>query len=120
MNSTPNTAILDLQALSNIPNEIALLSKKLEQFMSKFSITQNNPKDEKDFISVREVSKILDISVSHIYFLTHSKQIPFYKPNGKRLYFKKSEIENWLNANKRLSSKEINEQASNYISNKIN
>jgi hypothetical protein len=26
------------------------------------------------------------------------KTIPFYKPNGKKMYFKKIDLDNWLNS----------------------
>ena len=39
------------------------------------------------------------------YVLTCKKKIPFYKPNGKNIYFKKSELNDWLQRN-RVASEE--------------
>jgi len=47
-------------------------------------------------LTVKTVSEYLDISISSIYKKTSNKEIPFYKPNNGRLYFKKEEIDKWL------------------------
>ena len=36
------------------------------------------------------------ISPDYLYHLTSDKLIPYYKPNGKKIYFLKEEIETWL------------------------
>jgi excisionase family DNA binding protein len=47
-------------------------------------------------MSVKEAAEHLDVSVSHIYKLTHKRKITCYKPSGKRLYFKKSDLDKYL------------------------
>lgn len=49
-----------------------------------------------DYLNVSEVSKMLKMSVSHIYTLTSTKKIPHIKLLGKKLLFDKKEIEKWL------------------------
>jgi excisionase family DNA binding protein len=39
-----------------------------------------------------DVCNYLNISRSHLYKLTSASLIPHYKPGGKMLYFKKSEL----------------------------
>jgi excisionase family DNA binding protein len=39
-----------------------------------------------------DVCNYLNISRSHLYKLTSASLIPHYKPSGKMLYFKKSEL----------------------------
>lgn len=55
------------------------------------------------------------LSKTHLYKLTHTRAIPFYRPNGKNLYFDKMEIENWLKQGKVDSVSEIDQQATNYL-----
>lgn len=55
----------------------------------------NNP----DHLTVKQASEFLDIAEQTIYGYTHRKQIPFYKPH-KKLYFLKSELEEWLRQGK--------------------
>lgn len=47
-------------------------------------------------MSFREACKYLHITPSYLYKLTSLKSIKFYKPMGKLIYFKKSELDNWI------------------------
>jgi excisionase family DNA binding protein len=53
----------------------------------------------KNILSFGEASQFLSLSKSYLYKLTSSGQIPHYKPQGKMLYFEKTELENWLRQN---------------------
>lgn len=54
----------------------------------------------KEVMTVNECAQYTGLSVSYLYKLTHRKLIPFFKPMGKRLYFKRTEIDQWLLGNK--------------------
>ena len=69
----------------------------------------------KQVLNLEDACKYLDISRSHLYKLTSTKKIPHYCPQGKRLYFKKSELEDWLLRNRSSTSNEIDETAINYV-----
>lgn len=58
---------------------------------------------EKKFLTVEEAALYLGISTSAVYKLTYGKKLPFYKPNGKKLYFKKKELEDWIEQGKMYS-----------------
>jgi len=64
----------------------------------KSSRTQTSKKEElgENILNINEVAKMLDLSVSHVYFLTSKKAIPHIKLLNKKLLFDKKEIENWL------------------------
>ena len=47
-------------------------------------------------LTLEEAAKYLDISTSHLYKLTSKGKIPHYKPEGKKVYFEKSELDAWL------------------------
>ena len=47
----------------------------------------------KNVLCLNDVVLLTGLSKSHIYKMTHSRKIPFYKPNGKQIYFDRSEIE---------------------------
>lgn len=55
--------------------------------------------NEKPF-NLAEAAEYLGISRSYLYKLTHFKQITFYKPNGKLLFFQKADLNKWLFRNK--------------------
>ena len=54
----------------------------------------------KDVLTMEEVSLMTGFSQSKLYRMTSSKTIPHYKPLGGKLFFDKTEIENWLRTNK--------------------
>lgn len=54
----------------------------------------------KRVLTVDDVAILTGMSKSNIYKLTCNKQIPYYNPNGKCIFFDKAEIESWLLRNK--------------------
>ena len=71
---------------------------------------------EKTVLTLNELSNYCGLSKSYLYKLTSSKSVPFYKPNGKNIYFEKSEIDHWLLRNKIKTINEIDSEASTYVS----
>lgn len=62
---------------------------------------------EKEIMNVKEVAVFLDLAESTIYRHTHMNTLPHYK-KGKKLYFKRSEIEAWQDRGKQLTQDEFN------------
>jgi excisionase family DNA binding protein len=71
----------------------------------------------KNILSFDEASEFLSLSKSYLYKLTSSGQIPHYKPQGKMLYFEKSELENWLRQNPVKTNKQIRQETENLLMN---
>ncbi|MBR5255028.1 MAG: helix-turn-helix domain-containing protein [Bacteroidales bacterium] len=68
----------------------------------------------KEVLSIDECATFTSLSVNHIYRLTSQRAIPFYKPMGGKIYFKKKEIENWLLQGRQATDSEIKSQATTY------
>lgn len=51
---------------------------------------------QSDIMTIDETAKYLSISKANLYQLTMKGKIPFYKPNGKLIYFNRKEVENWV------------------------
>jgi excisionase family DNA binding protein len=47
------------------------------------------------------------LSVSYLYKLTSTQQIPHFKPRGKIIYFDRSELDEWLRQNRVKTTAEI-------------
>ncbi len=80
----------------------ALLSKleKLEQRLEEiFSMS-------KEALTFEQAWRFLRISSSQLYKLTCKRIIPAFKPGGKLLYFKRTDLENWMLSNRRKTAKE--------------
>ena len=69
----------------------------------------------KEVLTFKEACFHLDLSSSHLYKLTSKKKIPHYCPQGGRLYFKRSELDEWLLRNRISTQDEIEKQAANYL-----
>lgn len=77
-------------------------------------ITANTIFCQKEILTSDEASKYMGISKSYLYKLTMRRQIPFYRPTGKIIFFNRQELEEWLQSNRISTSTEINEQAQAY------
>lgn len=70
---------------------------------------------QKTVLNFNETAKYLDVSPSHLYKLTSTRQIPHFCPQGKKLYFRRNELDDWLQRNRQSSSNEIERIATDYI-----
>lgn len=66
---------------------------------------------QKEVLNFNEAAIYLEVSHSHLYKLTSTGKIPSYKPNGKKLYFRREELTDWLLSNRQASTAEIEEEA---------
>ena len=71
----------------------------------------------KNVLSFDEASAFLCLSKSYLYKLTSGNLIPHYKPQGKMLYFEKSELEAWLRQNPVKTKGQIEQEAQKYVLN---
>ena len=69
----------------------------------------------KDVLNFAEACQYLDISESHMYKLTCRKQIPHFCPQGKKLYFNRQELDQWLQQHRQVTKDEIDKAATDYI-----
>jgi len=56
--------------------------------------------DTRETITADEACKLLSIKKSTLYHYTHKGIIPSYKPTNKLLFFKRTELEEWMTTNK--------------------
>lgn len=71
----------------------------------------------KNMLTFDDAVLLTGLSKSHLYKLTCSQRIPHYKPNGKQIYFDKSELENWLKQNRVHTIDEVDSAAIDYLLN---
>lgn len=92
-------------------NENLILEKlnKLEQRIGEQNLLM------KEVLNFNDACNYLDISASHLYKLTSQKSIPHFCPQGKKLYFNRTELDEWLQRNRQSSADEIETMAANYL-----
>jgi len=87
-------------------------TKVLEKLSKIESLYQQQPEQ---ILSFNETCSFLGYSKSYLYKLTHARRIPHYKPNGKKLYFKRTDLEAWLLRNRVKTADEIEQESNDYV-----
>ena len=72
---------------------------------------------KKEVLSFKEACEYLQVSASNLYKLTCKNLIPHSCPIGKKLYFKRTELDEWLLRNRKSEDKEeeIDKLVANYL-----
>ena len=96
--------------MENSPTTQNVLDK-LTAIESLLVATQPKP------LTLKEAAEFLDFSRSYLYRLTSQGRVPCYKPEGKRVYFDRAELVNWLKRNRNRTQEETEEKAASYIVN---
>jgi excisionase family DNA binding protein len=65
---------------------------------------------QKTVLNFNEACSYLDVSQSHLYKLTSTRQIPHFCPQGKKLYFNRTELDAWLQRNRQSTNEEIEQE----------
>lgn len=73
----------------------------------------------KPFLTVEELASYLGVKTSYIYKMTHNREIPFYKPGGKMIYFNREEIDEWVLSQRVATADEIRSEARRRIRNNL-
>ena len=70
---------------------------------------------QKTVLNFNEACTYLDVSPSHLYKLTSTKHIPHFCPQGKKLYFRREELDAWLQRNRQPTAEESEAGASDLL-----
>jgi excisionase family DNA binding protein len=62
----------------------------------------------KEILTLDEAALYLLLSKSCIYKMTSNKEIPYYVPGGKKIYFRRSELDKWIIESRITPMNEIN------------
>ena len=74
-------------------------------------IAANLSINTKAILSCGEAARYCSVSLSHLYKLTSARKIPYHKPEGKMLYFLRSDLDAWLLSNRVSTMDELDQQA---------
>lgn len=70
----------------------------------------------KEVLTLEECAMFANLSENYLYNLTSQKKIKYYKPRGGKIYFKKSEVQEWLLKGQKMTEEEISSKADAYVS----
>lgn len=107
-------ANLSFDHLPQAVYEIHQRLERIEHLLLQISKTGSN---SDQILTVSEAAVFLDLSISTIYKMTSSAELPFMK-RGKRCYFSKNELLSYLQLGRRKTNLEIEAEADAYIRNR--
>jgi excisionase family DNA binding protein len=85
-----------------------IIKKELQYFFSQNKVQKQEEKNE--ILTIKEACELLSCSKSLIYKLTSSRQIPHSK-RGKKLYFEKKNLLEWMTENRVKTVQEVQDIA---------
>ena len=88
---------------------------KVESFEHRIEVLENTLSAAKEVLTLEEAALFMGISKSSLYKMTHKHELPFYRPNGKLIYFEKSELMKWMRQSRTMSETETKEAAAQHM-----
>ena len=100
----------------SLPTAVQQINIRLDNIekLLKRNIDEPQQPEQDELLTVLQVAGLLKLSVPTIYGLVHRKEIPVCK-RGKRLYFSKLEIMDWIRAGRKATFAETAHKAMNYL-----
>lgn len=84
----------------------------IEQLLSKQGLLQ------KEVLSLADACEYLNVSASYLYKMTCKNEVPHDVPTGKKIFFKRSELDEWLLRNRQAPVCDIEKRAADYLTKK--
>ncbi len=101
-----------------LPKAVTQLYDKLENIERLLLHNSNRTPVESDsLLTIEQAGSLISLSVPTIYGLVHRSEIPVSK-RGKRLYFSKQELTEWIKAGRKKTLAEIASEAGSFLQNK--
>lgn len=69
----------------------------------------------KNIFNTDEAAAYLGVSKSHLYKLVHTRRLPCHKPTGRRLFFKRSDLDAYATTGRVCSNDEIDVLARKWL-----
>jgi len=67
-------------------------------------------------LSMTKAVRYTGLSKSHLYKLTSGREVPHYKPHGKMIFFRKSDLDKYLLTNRIATEDEISLTSAKFLS----
>jgi excisionase family DNA binding protein len=102
-----------------MPEAITLLLEKMTRIENLLTSGRADSLMVKEMLTTDEAAELMGISKSSLYKMTARKDLPTYKPGGKKVYLKRTEVVAWLASRRNCSTAEIEQQALDYVTNNL-
>ncbi|SRR6056297_1226197 len=105
-----------------LPKAVIILTKEVSELKRLFIERQEQPptQESEQLLTIDEVAALLHLTKPTIYSKHSKGEIPGVCKQGKRLYFDRKIIIDWIKQGRKKSNAEIKQEAEAYLSNKKN
>jgi len=91
---------------NELPEVVRQLFEKVERIEMLMARLEPKEPDENEILNIEEAAEFLKVSVGALYTKVSRQEIPYSKP-GKRLYFNRIDLKEWIRLGKRKTLTEI-------------
>ncbi len=95
----------------------AFIKQSIKEVFTEERSAEGTEKMSDDLLNIEKASLFLGMAVATIYEKTSRRLIPHSK-QGKKLYFSKSELRDWVRKGRVKTKSQIEDEASNYVVNR--
>ncbi|MEZ2338619.1 helix-turn-helix domain-containing protein [Mucilaginibacter sp. RCC_168] len=95
---------------NELPEVVRQLFEKVEQIEIILARLEPKEPDQNELLNIEEAADFLKVSVGALYTKVSRQEIPYNKP-GKRLYFNRTDLKEWIRLGKRKTLIEIRQDA---------
>jgi excisionase family DNA binding protein len=99
----------------SIPEIREILRQELHTYFT--AIQQHEQPEQDQLLTIQEAAHLINLAVPTVYGLVSKSEIPVCK-KGKRLYFSKLELMEWVKSGRKKTVSEISAAATNYLNSK--
>jgi excisionase family DNA binding protein len=95
---------------NSVPGD-TLLQQQVAELQKRVDSLEDILDNGKEVLTVEEAAKVMGMARSTLYKMTCEQSIPFYRPNGKMIFFEKADILAWIRRNRVSTQEEIDQEA---------
>ena len=103
-------------SFEQLPNAVFQLYEKLNNIENLLLNKTNQPETDQ-LLTIQEAGELIKLSVPTLYGYVSRNAIPFSK-KGKRLYFSRLELMDWVKTGRKKTIAEIQSEANTYLKSK--
>ena len=78
------------------------------------AVRQEIQASQSEILTAEQAAAFLNIGMRYLYKLTSAGTLPYSKPNGKMIYFSRTDLTSWAMSNRSAGSAELEAKAETY------
>jgi len=104
----------DTLTFDQLPQAVTQIQEKLDNIEQLLLQRKEQSPEQEELMPITQAAAFLDLAVPTVYSKVCRKEIPVNK-RGKRLYFYRSELTEWIKAGRKKTADEIGEDALQHL-----